>query len=461
MRSQLSISVCSLALALVACTAKERDKNLSNGGSAGQGAEGGSAGSSGSGTGADGGSSGAGEGGAGAVGGNAGAGAMGGASGGVGGSGGAGGSGGGTLSCQVGNAYRLDDPGQTLPDEPDVAVTQCGEKTYVIHQTEEGLAIHGIGLSLDPGGIDTYTYRDQGARVFGAECDANELRVLSANGNGLGVLKFARSSAGLQSPLAPSLTPISTPQPCFDALNGVEASYTGGLHFAMRCRAADDVIHMYVGTPSQVQEFASGTDDKQLELGAYAFSGGLHVAMNEQGEGWVGATPADMTLRKLSFEDPVARPTAFGGISSSSNGFIVMGVTTNPPPSLLPAKVFTGVVPPSQISGIFVGGSLPSTVTAQVTITTTDGLGPTSRISVGTNSMVQSGITAQGAMRFNIFDSQAKVLLWWQDIYTPPAGSRARRAYASHDDFAASMAAWAEYDANGVYSVKGVNLMCF
>lgn len=342
-----------------------------------------------------------------------------------------------------------------------MAVARCGDHAWVASERSDGIQISRIRFAKDGNPVErTYVYPDQGARPQGLDCDANELRVLSVNGGRLSVLSFPFSGSDLQTPLSPTNNVIPVPSVC-SGIDEVKPSYTGGLHFGMRCRASDNSLHLLVGSMSGAQEFLAGSDNKAMEVGAYAFSGGIHVLFNGLGEGHYGATPADLqNVRKLSFEDPVSRPTALAQIGSGSTGFTVFGVTTNPPPSLLPGKVFTGVIPPSQVSGIFVGGTLPASVLERRTLTTATELGPPSPLAIGMNSTTFSNVNSEGAMRYTVMDSTGEILLWTEQVYAPPSGSQARRAYATHDDFTGNMAIWPEFDANGVYSIKGINLLC-
>ncbi len=467
MRSQLLIPVCCLGL-LVACTAKERDTNVANGGSAGQGAEGGAAGSSGSGSGADGGMGGsagdAGSAGNAGNGGSAGVGAMGGSGGAAGGAGGSAGTGGTMLTCVKGPVTELttDTTFPPLDHEPRIAVTRCGQEAYLAREAQDAIEIFRVRFGNDGNPIDaSYHFPINGGSVEGLSCDANSLRVLSRSPQGsMMELAFPLQGKDLQQPLNP--TPVSVPIPteCENKVSTFLPSYNGGLHWMLECQAAPNVTKLIAGAPPF--EFISGTPGEQLQLAAYAYSGGLHVGMNEQGEGWAGATAAQLgTTQKVGFEDPALRPTALATITGNSQGFFVMGITTNPPPNLLPGKLFTGQVPPSKINDIFVGGQLPSTVVERRMITSTDEIGPTSLLSQGPNTVVFSTINLSNEILFNIMKPDGAILTWADLTYKPAADMTVRRTYSlTSDPGNGNFVAWAEYDANENYRAYVRSMLC-
>ncbi|MCA9641063.1 MAG: hypothetical protein H6718_08975 [Polyangiaceae bacterium] len=463
MRSQLLVSVCCLGL-LVGCAAKERDSNVDNGGSAGQ-TSGGSGGLAGSGAdGGMGGSAGTGAGGgsAGTTGGGgstAGTGA-----GGAGGSAGTAGAGGATmLTCVAGTARELttDTSLPPMDDEPNLAVTRCGEDGFIARETVEGVDFFRVRFGNDGNPIENqWSYSAAGVTVDGLSCDANNLKLLTRTPNGLAEWLFPLQGRDLQTPLNPTATPITIPSECIGQTNYALPSYNGGLHWMLDCHPNANTTKLVAGPP--VIDFINGPNGEQLQLAAYAYAGGIHVGMNEQGEGWAGATAAQLGVtQKLAFEDPTLRPTALATITSNSAGFFVMGITVNQPPNLLPGKLFTGPVLPSKINDIFVGGSLPSSVKERRMITSTDEIGPTSPLATGMNTVVFSTINLKNQILFNIMKPDGEIRAWAQLIHDPTNGGTIRRTVSLTNTAGnGNFVAWSEYDSSDKYRAFMRSMIC-
>lgn len=455
-------------LGLCACTAKERERDASAGGASGssQGGAAGSSGNAGGGsagtTGGSGGSSagnsagGSSPGGAGAGGGGAGGG------GGAAGSAGAGGSGGSPLTCTTGPVYQVP-AASTGPSEPDVALVACSDTAYAVVSTGSGIQISRVRLATDGNPVEqSWLYPPGDYRVRGATCDANQLKVLATGDTGFAELSFARSGRDLASPLNPQIQALATPAECRGP-NGnvfnVIASYNGGLHAAFDC-ADTSTATLFVGWPP-IEVESAPFSDKELRAAGYSFAGGVHFVTNESGQGWVGATAAQLGVRQqLNYEDPLTRPTLGALVGSNSGGFQVVGITTNPPPSLLPGRFFTGPVLPSEVNQLFVGGGgLPAAVKLRREFTSADDFGPTSALSTRAASSFFSFIALSADVRATILAADGSILTWAHPVYSP-VDDTVRRTYAIHDG-AGYAVVWAEYDKAGDYSVKGRNLMCF
>ena len=148
-------------------------------------------------------------------------------------------------------------------------------------------------------------------------------------------------------------------------------------------------------------------------------------------------------------------------ITANSQGFFVMGLTTSPPPNLLPGRLFTGQIPPSKINEIFVGGQLPPTVAYRREITSTDEIGPTSQLSQGSNTVVFSTINLSGDVLISILGSDGKIIDWADTIYQP-SNVTVRRTYAlTNGPGNGNIVAWAEYDANNKYRAYVRSMLCF
>ncbi|MCA9631738.1 MAG: hypothetical protein KC766_28980 [Myxococcales bacterium] len=465
MRNQLWIPLCCLTLTL-GCTAKERENGVESGGSAGQGANGGTAGS-----GAEGGSGGANGGSAGSATGGSGAGGAGatggsGASGGSGaaaGTGGTGGTGGNGLKCTPGPVTELttDTSRPALNDEPDIAVTRCGEDGWLAMQTGMGIDIFRIRFGQDGNPIAGSWFLDfPDSHVHGLSCDVNNLRILTQNANGANEILLPFAGQDLTTPLMPTAAGVTIPNSCVGNIRGFLPSYNGGLHWMIECQPDASKTTISAGPP--IVDFVNGPPSESLSLAAYAYAGGIHVGMNEKGEGWAGATAAQLgTLQKIAFEDPAARPTGLATITANSQGFFVMGLTTSPPPNLLPGRLFTGQIPPSKINEIFVGGQLPPTVAYRREITSTDEIGPTSQLSQGSNTVVFSTINLSGDVLISILGSDGKIIDWADTIYQP-SNVTVRRTYAlTNGPGNGNIVAWAEYDANNKYRAYVRSMLCF
>ncbi|MEZ4372857.1 MAG: hypothetical protein R3B07_18680 [Polyangiaceae bacterium] len=463
MRTQLWIPVCCLSVGLlVACTAKERDKNVANGGSAGQGAEGGTAG-----VGAEGGTAGA-TGGTGAQGGSAGMGGTGaqggdaGAGGSAGATGGAGGTGGQMQSCSAGPVVELRDPNDTLTtEEPDVVITRCDDLAMVARTSDLGLEIYQVRMGSSGSPIENrYVWPTAvSPRIVAATCDVNKYTLMTVEATDLTELSFPRSGQDLATPLNPTPTKHALPPECRSAVGDPHATFVNGeFHVAFQCDV-NNMRNVYVGFP--IQQVYSGAQTSENSIDSYAYSGGIHLLLNEAGQGWAGATPAQLgQLQQLNFEDPITRPTGLAMTASSSAGFMMVGITTHPPPTLTPARLFTGQVAPNNVDGLFVGGSLPATIKQRMEITNPQQLGPTSALAVGPNTAVFSLINQSNALLMNVMDKTGEFLVWGFSVYQP-ADATLRRSYAETNPLGiGNVVVWAEFDANNIYTIRARSLLC-
>ncbi|MGE3673012.1 MAG: hypothetical protein AB7K71_25275 [Polyangiaceae bacterium] len=428
-----------------------------SGGTAGTSASGGDAGTS-----AAGGTSG--NGGSGGVGGTGAAGATGGtgaagATGGTGATAGTGGAGGVMHDCTTGPVTDL---GSTSRNEgPKITIARCATSiSYVIVEDAAGLEIYALTYGTDASPLlRNYSYTPGNfPRVGAATCTADELRLLMRDESGMAELVFLRTGNDLNTPLSPARTDIDTSS-CTE-LHDIVGSYNGTTaHYAVECLEGSQ-YDLYYGPPfTKYATVSTGSKDRPY---FYAYSGGIHLILTEEGKAWRGADATQLaTLRQFDFEDPVNRPTAFVGADSNAQGFTLVGFTRAPAPNLLPGRMFSGNVAPSEIDEVFVGGSLPSSVKQRFELTSPDELGPISALSSGAFSSAFSLIGQTKQIRLTTMDSAGAVLVPSFVIRDVQSDASPVETHASPaDDGSNFRVVWVDVDGSGKYAVRTRGALC-